>query len=106
MCMREREREGGREEGRKGGGRQGGGRERECMCIIMCVCMNRTQELQCSGDLDFLAKLYCVRLAFDELVSVASNRDYFQQMGRELISDFLSSTGQVRDYSSIFVIRR
>jgi hypothetical protein len=53
----------------------------------------RTEELRCTGDLDFLAKLYCVRLAFDELVAVPVNRQYFQQMGRDLMSTFLTSTG-------------
>ena len=56
----------------------------------------RTEELCCSGDIDFLAKLYCVRLAFDELTAEVANRQYFQQMGRELMSTFLTSTGHVR----------
>lgn len=54
----------------------------------------RTEELHCAGDLDFLAKLYCVRLAFDELTAVPENRRYFQQMGKEIMSSFLASTGQ------------
>jgi hypothetical protein len=53
----------------------------------------RTKELGCSGDLDFLAKLYCVRLAFDELTADAGNRLDFQQMGREIMSNFLTATG-------------
>lgn len=58
---------------------------------------SRTAELLCSNDVDFLAKLYCVRLAFDELVTVPTNRNYFQQMGKELMADFLVSTGNVRE---------
>lgn len=57
---------------------------------------SRTAELLCSSDVDFLAKLYCVRLAFDELVTVPTNRNYFQQMGKELMADFLVSAGNVR----------
>ena len=37
-----------------------------------------------------------MRLAFDELVAVPVNRQYFQQMGRDLMSTFLTSTGHVR----------
>ena len=59
------------------------------------VWLVRTKELGCSGDLDFLAKLYCVRLAFDELTADAGNRLYLQQMGREIMSNFLTATGSV-----------
>ena len=67
-----------------------------CFEMDKCLSTCRTEELCCSGDLDFLAKLYCVRLAFNELTGVAANRQYFQQMGRDLMSSFLASTGHVR----------
>ena len=60
--------------------------------------MYRTRELDCAGDIDFLAKLYCVRLAFDQLTAVADNSVQFQQMGREIMSSFLTATGNVRSH--------
>lgn len=73
------------------------------MYYILC----RTEDLGCSGDVDFLAKLYCVRLAFDELTLSQANREYFHKIGRDLMSSFLSSTGHVRIIiycSSCFIV--
>ena len=52
--------------------------------------------LNCESEYDFLAKVHCVRLAFDEVISSSENRDYFKITARELISSFFSSTQQVR----------
>ena len=51
--------------------------------------------LGCSCDGDFLAKLYCVRLAFDELIRSQTNRKYFIQVGKEMMVSFLRAANQV-----------
>ena len=56
---------------------------------------SRTEMLQCHSDADFLAKLFCVRLAFDEILSSHTNRNYFKQLGRDLMALFLQSANKV-----------
>lgn len=55
---------------------------------------HRPEMVGCGGEADFLAKLYGVRLAFSELLRSQANRDYFQQLGRDIVSSFLESIGQ------------
>lgn len=56
--------------------------------------------LGCQSDADFLAKVHCVRLAFDEIVSSTHNREYFKVTARDIVSSFLSVTEQVSGWSS------
>lgn len=51
--------------------------------------------LNCQSDIDFLAKVHCVRLAFDDIISSTHNRHYFKVTARQIVSSFLSSTDQV-----------
>ena len=55
----------------------------------------RVEMLNCESEYDFLAKVHCVRLAFDEVIRSSENRDYFKITARELVSSFFSSTQQV-----------
>ena len=48
----------------------------------------------CTSEAEFLGKLYCVRLAFAELLQSPANRDYLGQLGRSVMAAFLNSTGQ------------
>lgn len=57
--------------------------------------------LNCESENDFLAKVHCVRLAFDEVIRSSENRDYFKITARELISSFFSSTQQVHDMTCV-----
>ncbi len=54
----------------------------------------RTELLCCHDDQDFLAKVHCVRLAFDDLVACDTHRTYFVDVGRSLMSVFLQETNQ------------
>ncbi|KAL5483942.1 hypothetical protein EMCRGX_G020363 [Ephydatia muelleri] len=55
---------------------------------------DRTAMLACSSELDFLAKVFSVRLAFDELVKSEANRNHFRQAGRDMMVSFLRSANQ------------
>ena len=66
----------------------------------MLIMSFRTEMLQCHSDEDFLAKLFCVRLAFDELLGSHANRNYFKQLGRDIMASFLKTAKQVT-YSSV-----
>ncbi|XP_072918680.1 mitoguardin 1 isoform X2 [Hemitrygon akajei] len=46
----------------------------------------RTELLECVGDSDFLAKVHCVRQAFQVILSDASNIKYFAEMGKKILS--------------------
>lgn len=54
----------------------------------------RAELLCCAGEQDFLAKVHCVRLAFDSLVQSSTHRNYFMEVGRNLMSAFLQDTNQ------------
>ena len=60
--------------------------------------------LECTSDSDFLAKVHCVRLAFDDIISSKQNRDYFKITARELVSAFLTSTNQVGHLTTVYVL--
>uniref|UniRef100_V9KEE2 Mitoguardin 1 n=1 Tax=Callorhinchus milii TaxID=7868 RepID=V9KEE2_CALMI len=46
----------------------------------------RTELLECVGDSDFLAKVHCVRQAFQVILSDAANAKYFAETGRKILS--------------------
>lgn len=54
----------------------------------------RADLLCCENEEDFLAKLYCIRLAFDELVQSPTNRNYFMEIARDLMSNLLQYANQ------------
>ena len=56
--------------------------------------------LKCTGDRDFLAKLYCVRQAFNKLLSSQSNRQFVVDTGRRLMLSMLENAGQETDQFS------
>ncbi|XP_074702258.1 mitoguardin 2 [Strix aluco] len=45
----------------------------------------RTELLGCYSDQDFLAKLHCVRLAFQELLEDESNQLFFGEVGKQMV---------------------
>ncbi|XP_062589128.1 LOW QUALITY PROTEIN: mitoguardin-like [Saccostrea cucullata] len=49
----------------------------------------RTEMTQCISDTEFLAKLHCIRLAFNVIFKQSSLRDYFRTMSKQLIGDLL-----------------
>ncbi|XP_063795103.1 mitoguardin 1 isoform X3 [Pseudophryne corroboree] len=46
----------------------------------------RTDLLECGGDSDFLAKLHCIRQAFQVIISNTDNRMFFMETGRRMFS--------------------
>lgn len=46
----------------------------------------RTEMLECLGDSDFLAKLHCIRQAFQVILSETSNRIFLAESGRKILS--------------------
>uniref|UniRef100_A0ABM5G8F1 Mitoguardin 1 isoform X2 n=1 Tax=Pogona vitticeps TaxID=103695 RepID=A0ABM5G8F1_9SAUR len=45
----------------------------------------RTETLECLGDTDFLAKLHCIRQAFQVILSDAANRTFLAESGRKIL---------------------
>ncbi|XP_069093142.1 mitoguardin 2 isoform X1 [Pleurodeles waltl] len=71
----------------------------------------RTELLGCCNDQDFLAKLHCVRQAFEELLQEESNRFFFGDVGKQMVlglmlkaeknpKGFLESYDELLRYSS------
>ncbi|XP_040216592.1 mitoguardin 1 [Rana temporaria] len=62
----------------------------EAMCLseeggIPCRAL-RTELLECGGDSDFLAKLHCIRQAFQVIFSKTDNRKFLVDAGRRILS--------------------
>lgn len=55
---------------------------------IPCRTM-RTEQLNCGSDVEFLAKLHCVRLAFLYLFKDPHTRQWIADMGRQILTDML-----------------
>ncbi|XP_075413576.1 mitoguardin 1 isoform X2 [Tenrec ecaudatus] len=49
----------------------------------------RTEMLECLGDSDFLAKLHCIRQAFQVILSETANRMFLAESGRKILSALL-----------------
>ncbi len=60
--------------------------------------------LACSSDDDFLAKLYCVRLAFDGLFRSEEKKDYIKQAARQVMVSFLRNTDAVSFTTKVLVV--
>ncbi|XP_051892940.1 mitoguardin 2 isoform X2 [Pristis pectinata] len=54
----------------------------------------RTELLECYNDEDFLAKLHCVRQAFEILLQEEENRLYFSEIGKQMITGLMSAAGK------------
>ncbi|XP_069465316.1 mitoguardin 2 isoform X2 [Ambystoma mexicanum] len=51
---------------------------------VLCRTL-RTELLGCCSDQDFLAKLHCVRQAFEELLQEEINRQFFGDVGKQMV---------------------
>ncbi|XP_075471868.1 mitoguardin 1 isoform X2 [Ascaphus truei] len=49
----------------------------------------RTEMLDCLGDTDFLAKLHCIRQAFQVILSQTDNRTFLMDTGRNILSTLI-----------------
>uniref|UniRef100_A0A8C8RFK8 Mitoguardin 1 n=1 Tax=Pelusios castaneus TaxID=367368 RepID=A0A8C8RFK8_9SAUR len=50
----------------------------------------RTEMLECLGDSDFLAKLHCIRQAFQVILSETANRIFLAESGRKILSALIA----------------
>ncbi|TRY95071.1 hypothetical protein DNTS_004699 [Danionella cerebrum] len=71
----------------------------EALCLVKegsVVCRAlRTELLECYGDQDFLAKLHCVRQAFQVLLLDETHRTFFMETGKQMISGLLVKANKV-----------
>lgn len=51
---------------------------------------DRTEQLFCESRQEFLAKVSCLRKAFNQLISVPENNSFFISSGKEILTIFLS----------------
>ncbi|XP_036384962.1 mitoguardin 2 [Megalops cyprinoides] len=54
----------------------------------------RTELLECYGDEDFLAKLHCVRQAFQVLLLDETHRGFFSETGKKMITGLMSKSNK------------
>uniref|UniRef100_A0A8K9URU5 Poly(ADP-ribose) glycohydrolase n=1 Tax=Oncorhynchus mykiss TaxID=8022 RepID=A0A8K9URU5_ONCMY len=55
----------------------------------------RTELLECYGDQDFLAKLHCVRQAFQVLLLDETHRTFFMETGKQMITGLMTKANKV-----------
>lgn len=65
----------------------------EALCLVredkVAYRSLRTELLECYGDQDFLAKLHCVRQAFQILLLDESHRTFFMETGKQMITGIM-----------------
>ncbi|KAL8178425.1 UNVERIFIED_CONTAM: Mitoguardin 1 [Gekko kuhli] len=61
----------------------------------------RTETLECLGDSDFLAKLHCIRQAFQVILSDTANRLFLVESGRKILSALILRARKVNLIASI-----
>lgn len=61
---------------------------------VSFICPHRTKMLCCESDEDFLAKVYCLRLAFDFLIQSSDHRAHFMSLSCDILSGFLRGSGE------------
>jgi len=57
----------------------------------------RTEFLACLSDADYLAKLYCLRLAFKEIMLSEKNRQWWIENGRAILAQLMISSNKHPD---------
>uniref|UniRef100_A0A8C1XE13 Mitoguardin 2 n=1 Tax=Cyprinus carpio TaxID=7962 RepID=A0A8C1XE13_CYPCA len=60
---------------------------------FLCLCY-RTELLECYSDQDFLAKLHCVRQAFQVLLLDETHRTFFMDTGKQMILGLLAKANK------------
>uniref|UniRef100_A0A2C9KM54 Uncharacterized protein n=1 Tax=Biomphalaria glabrata TaxID=6526 RepID=A0A2C9KM54_BIOGL len=58
----------------------------------------RPEMVQCLSDVEFLAKLHGIRLAFHHIFQEDSRREWFKSIGRKIIGDLLTKAERVGLY--------
>ncbi|XP_023559045.1 mitoguardin 1 isoform X2 [Octodon degus] len=64
----------------------------------------RTEVLECLGDSDFLAKLHCVRQAFQVIFSEVSNRIFLAESGKKILSALIVKAQKVKNLNFYDVV--
>ncbi|XP_007442146.1 mitoguardin 2 [Python bivittatus] len=57
--------------------------------LVLCRTF-RTELLGCYSDNDFLAKLHCIRQAFQELLVVENNQSFFGEVGKRMVMGLMT----------------
>ncbi|XP_070811804.1 mitoguardin 2 [Pituophis catenifer annectens] len=57
--------------------------------LVLCRTF-RTELLGCYSDHDFLAKLHCIRQAFQELLMVENNQTFFGEVGKRMVMGLMT----------------
>ncbi|XP_077986868.1 mitoguardin 2-like [Glandiceps talaboti] len=61
--------------------------------LVVCR-KHRTVLLNCKNEVDFLAKVHCVRQAFDHLLQDQAIADWFVELGRQMMGDLIINISQ------------
>lgn len=68
---------------------------------MMCdshICCRRlhTELVKCGSDVEYLAKVYCLRQAYTKLFNLPAATTFIADMGRQVISDLIMYADRVR----------
>uniref|UniRef100_A0A803VYX3 Mitoguardin 1 n=1 Tax=Ficedula albicollis TaxID=59894 RepID=A0A803VYX3_FICAL len=64
----------------------------------------RTEMFECLGDSDFLAKLHCIRQAFQIILSETANRIFLAESGRKILSALIVKARKVKNLNFYDVV--
>lgn len=63
---------------------------------IYCYRRLHTELVKCGSDVEYLAKVYCLRQAYTKLFNLPTATAYIVDVGRQVISDLIMYADRVR----------
>lgn len=59
--------------------------------IVISYCRRKlhTELVKCGSDVEYLAKVYCLRQAYTKLFNTSATATFIADMGRQIISDLI-----------------
>lgn len=67
--------------------------------ITLSYCYRRlhTELVKCGSDVEYLAKVYCLRQAYTKLFNLPTAAAFMADIGRQVISDLIIYADRVRE---------
>lgn len=63
---------------------------------MYCYRRLHTELVKCGSDVEYLAKVYCLRQAYTKLFNLPTAAAYIVDVGRQIISDLIMYADRVR----------
>lgn len=69
---------------------------------LYCYRRLHTELVKCGSDVEYLAKVYCLRQAYSKLFNSPDVSEFIADIGRQIISDLIIYADRVREHYFTF----